>query len=92
MPFVRVDNSGDVAILLIAGQLIRGGKQNRGLNADVLLALSLVDHHGFGLYALHAQTPLPYWLLHGLSVLALLRGIRIARSPRAALPWRRVAS
>lgn len=60
--------------------------------AAMLLALSLVDHHGFGLYALRAQTPLPYWLLHGLSVLALLRGIRIARSQRAALPWRRVAS
>lgn len=38
VPFVRVDNSGDVAILLIAGQLIRGGKQNRGINADALVA------------------------------------------------------
>ena len=38
VPVLRATNATDVSILIIAGQVLRGGKQNRGLNADVLLA------------------------------------------------------
>lgn len=57
----------------------------------MLLALSLVDHHGFGLYAFRAQTPLPYLLLHALSALAILCGIRGAQSRRSTTPVQSVA-
>lgn len=38
VPVLRATNATDDSILIIAGQVLRGGKQNRGLNADVLLA------------------------------------------------------
>lgn len=60
--------------------------------AAMLLALSLVDHHGFGLYAFRAQTPLPYFLLHAVSALAILCGIRSAQSRRPTTPLRSAAS
>lgn len=60
--------------------------------AGMLLALSLVDHHGFGLYAFRAQTPLPYFLLHAFSALAILCGIRSAQSRRPTSAARSAAA
>jgi len=37
VPVLVAHNRTDTPILIIAGQLIRGGKQNRGVNADVLV-------------------------------------------------------
>jgi hypothetical protein len=34
---LRIRNASDAPVLVIAGQLVRGGKQNRGVNADVLV-------------------------------------------------------
>ena len=53
--------------------------------AAMLLALSLVDHHGFGLYAFRTQTPLPYFLLHASSFLAILLGVRSAQARRPGI-------
>lgn len=38
VPTLRASNQTDFDVLLIAGQLVRGGKQNRGINADLLIA------------------------------------------------------
>lgn len=38
VPILRVENRGSDPYLLIAGQVVRGGKQNRGLVSDVLVA------------------------------------------------------
>jgi hypothetical protein len=37
VPTVRATNVSDGPVLIIAGQVIRGGRQNRGINADVLI-------------------------------------------------------
>ena len=37
VPQLRATNLSPFDILLIAGQLVKGGKQNRGLNADILV-------------------------------------------------------
>lgn len=37
VPVLVAHNRTDAPILIVAGQLIRGGKQNRGVNADVLV-------------------------------------------------------
>ncbi|MFM7133703.1 MAG: ARPP-1 family domain-containing protein [Planctomycetota bacterium] len=38
VPTLRASNQTPFDVLLIAGQLVRGGKQNRGINADLLVA------------------------------------------------------
>lgn len=37
VPTLRAKNDHDTDVLLLAGQIVRGGKQNRGLNADILI-------------------------------------------------------
>jgi hypothetical protein len=37
VPMLRATNKGDTDLLLLAGQIVRGGKQNRGINADILI-------------------------------------------------------
>lgn len=38
VPFLRAKNATAFDVLLLAGQLVQGGKQNRGINADMLVA------------------------------------------------------
>jgi hypothetical protein len=38
VPTLRASNRTEFDVLLIAGQLVRGGKQNRGINVDLLIA------------------------------------------------------
>ena len=38
VPFLQANNLSEFDVLLIAGQLVKGGKQNRGINADILVA------------------------------------------------------
>jgi len=38
VPVLLATNSTEYDVLLIAGQLVQGGKQNRGINADILVA------------------------------------------------------
>jgi len=37
VPFLRAKNDSEFYILLIAGQMVKGGKQNRGINADMVI-------------------------------------------------------
>ncbi|MFM1822292.1 MAG: hypothetical protein RI967_558 [Planctomycetota bacterium] len=37
VPMLKATNRGDTDLLLLAGQIVRGGKQNRGINADILI-------------------------------------------------------
>jgi hypothetical protein len=37
VPFLRAKNDSEFHILLIAGQMVKGGKQNRGINADMVI-------------------------------------------------------
>jgi hypothetical protein len=38
VPFLQAKNATVFDVLLLAGQLVKGGKQNRGINADMLVA------------------------------------------------------
>ena len=37
VPYLRARNESPIDVFLLAGQLVRGGKQNRGINADLLV-------------------------------------------------------